>query len=1090
VGLNNDRGRLRLLLASSSVAAMLVGGGAPAAFAACVTPVGNQASVTNSSPITCLDISGITVTGAVTNTSGGVITPSGTSVPTRTGITINNASVGGVVSNAGTISASGSGNAISVTNNTTLESGIIDSGTILSSNHGIFIGGGSTVTKGGTAIRITGHTFTGGISNAGTVTGGNFGIVLSGVTTFSGGIANSGTISGAAQYGIEITNVGAFLNGITNSSGGLIEGNFFAINIEGGATFSGGITNYGTISGGITAVSVGSLSTFSGGISNAGTISSAGHNAIDVTSVAQFGTSDGGGITNSGTLVGGRGIAVNPTGSSIQFGNASLGGGIVNSGSGKISATFTGILVGGLSTFYGGISNSGTISGGSNGIYLASISSFFGGITNTGTITSRGVGIHIGNVTTFATYAVATFSGNISNSGTIVARTGILINAGTTFVNGAAIVNSGIITDTGGTAIDVSAATSAVTIDQVAGTINGAIKLSPNADVLNISGGTINGNIVGQGSSDTINFALGSGTFTYASPFGFSGINQVNIKSGTVVLNGTNSATNITVSGGTLAGNGTIDPSPSTTVTINSGGILAPGPVGGIGTLTIDGTLVFNANSAYAVQIGVGAGNNSNTAVTGTASLDGNGTVTVTPQLGHYNATYQILTTTGGLTGPFAGLSVNGSFVGGATLDYTTNPGDVDLDINGASLLATPPGASGNQQAVLNGINNGIIASPANTALPPQFQMLGSLSGQPLLNALSQLSGEVATGAQTSAFQSMNEFLNLLLDPSSMGGSEGGGPLGFAPEQASLPPEVALAYASILKAPPPASTAQHWTNWGAAYGGSSLTDGNATLGSNNVTASDYGFAGGMEYHVDPSTLYGFALAGGGTNWNLANALGSGRSDTFQVGVYGKRYFGPAYVSGALAFANNWFTTNRTAFAGDQLTASFDGQSYAARLEAGYRYGLPAPAPGAIVGVTPYAALQTQWFHTPAYSETDLTGGGFGLTYNAMTANDTRSELGARFDDLTVVYGMPLILRGRLAWAHDWVSNPSLDAAFQALPGTSFIVYGAAPPTNSALTTAGAELHINANWSLLTKFDGEFAPTSQTYAGSGTLRYTW
>jgi hypothetical protein len=36
----------------------------------------------------------------------------------------------------------------------------------------------------------------------------------------------------------------------------------------------------------------------------------------------------------------------------------------------------------------------------------------------------------------------------------------------------------------------------------------------------------------------------------------------------------------------------------------------------------------------------------------------------------------------------------------------------------------------------------------------------------------------------------------------------------------------------------------------------------------------------------------------------------------------------------------------------------------------------------------------------------------------MTANDPRSELGARFDDFTSLDGMPLILRSRLAWAHD------------------------------------------------------------------------
>jgi len=108
----------------------------------------------------------------------------------------------------------------------------------------------------------------------------------------------------------------------------------------------------------------------------------------------------------------------------------------------------------------------------------------------------------------------------------------------------------------------------------------------------------------------------------------------------------------------------------------------------------------------------------------------------------------------------------------------------------------------------------------------------------------------------------------------------------------------------------------------------------------------------------------------------------------------------------------------------------------------------------------------------------------------MTANDTRSELGARFDDLTALSGMPLILRTRVAWAHDWVTNPALDAVFESLPGSNFIVNGAKPPADSALVSAGAELHLTARWSIAAKFDGEFANGSDTYGGSGTLRYTW
>jgi hypothetical protein len=108
----------------------------------------------------------------------------------------------------------------------------------------------------------------------------------------------------------------------------------------------------------------------------------------------------------------------------------------------------------------------------------------------------------------------------------------------------------------------------------------------------------------------------------------------------------------------------------------------------------------------------------------------------------------------------------------------------------------------------------------------------------------------------------------------------------------------------------------------------------------------------------------------------------------------------------------------------------------------------------------------------------------------LNATDTRGELGGHFDDLTVFRGMPLILRAQVAWAHDWVSNPALNASFESLPGTSFTVFGAPIPHDSALTSASAQLFFTPNWSLQAKFDGEFASGSQVYAGSGTLRYTW
>jgi hypothetical protein len=40
------------------------------------------------------------------------------------------------------------------------------------------------------------------------------------------------------------------------------------------------------------------------------------------------------------------------------------------------------------------------------------------------------------------------------------------------------------------------------------------------------------------------------------------------------------------------------------------------------------------------------------------------------------------------------------------------------------------------------------------------------------------------------------------------------------------------------------------------------------------------------------------------------------------------------------------------------------------------------------------------------------------------------------------------------------------------------------------STIGAELRLINGVSLLGKFDGEFAAHAQTYAGTGTVRYTW
>ena len=65
-----------------------------------------------------------------------------------------------------------------------------------------------------------------------------------------------------------------------------------------------------------------------------------------------------------------------------------------------------------------------------------------------------------------------------------------------------------------------------------------------------------------------------------------------------------------------------------------------------------------------------------------------------------------------------------------------------------------------------------------------------------------------------------------------------------------------MPFGPALKTPPTLATFdQRWTAWGAAYGGSGTANGDPVIGSTNVSAHVAGFAGGLDYHVTPDTVW-------------------------------------------------------------------------------------------------------------------------------------------------------------------------------------------------------------------------------------------
>jgi uncharacterized protein with beta-barrel porin domain len=319
---------------------------------------------------------------------------------------------------------------------------------------------------------------------------------------------------------------------------------------------------------------------------------------------------------------------------------------------------------------------------------------------------------------------------------------------------------------------------------------------------------------------------------------------------------------------------------------------------------------------------------------------------------------YDILHAAAGLGGTtFSGAGVP-NFA--ARLSYTAT--DVFLTLN--AELGAGSSLNRNQQSVANGISNAVNAVGT---LVPGFANLFALTGANLATGLTQLSGETATGSQQATFDAMNLFMGLMTDPFVAGRGDGaasgaGAPTGYASTQTTG--ATRDAYAMFTKAPP-AAFEQHWSLWAAGYGGSQTTDGNASLGSNSTTSSIAGTVVGADYRISPNTLAGFALAGGGTSFSVANS-GSGHSDLFQAGAFMRHTVGPAYISAALAYGWQDITTNRTVTAAgiDQLRAEFNANAFSGRLEGGYRF--VSPWIGGI-GITPYAAGQFTTFDLPAYA---------------------------------------------------------------------------------------------------------------------------
>src|SRR5215831_9151980 len=520
------------------------------------------------------------------------------------------------------------------------------------------------------------------------------------------------------------------------------------------------------------------------------------------------------------------------------------------------------------------------------------------------------------------------------------------------------------------------------------------------------------------------------------------------VNAGTLSVNGSIASSPVFVNfGGTLGGNGSVGPTA-----ILAGGTLSPG--NSVGTLTVNGNLVFAAASLYMVEVQGSTADRTN--VSGTATLAG--TVGVVNLGGIPAHSYTILSAAAGRIGTFDSVAaVNLAAFLTASLAYT--PTDVQLNLT--SGIGRIPGLTLNQSSVAAALDASFNAGGGT--LPG---LLG-LSAAQLPAAMDALSGEGVSATQETAFGAAGMFTSIMMDQGAFwrsgetidvnGVAFAGEPLAYAPVKKSKTAE----HPAFKEMAWPAPYQSRWRAWLTGFDGVFKLAGEAGIGSASISHDTGGLAGGLDYRFAPDLLLGFAVGGSSSNFSVRDRITSGHLEGAHFGGYAVKTWGALYTAGALSFGT--FRNSETrSIAGigptETATGSFGSNLLSGRVEVGAKQVFGRFA------VTPFAAAQFAELWQNAFTETNPVPAGaagpLGLSYGSISVSSLPTFVGAQFDTrFAFANGMVLSPYARLSWVHEFNPTRSIDATFIALPGAAFTVDGPRASSDAARIDAGAKLAI-------------------------------
>lgn len=591
---------------------------------------------------------------------------------------------------------------------------------------------------------------------------------------------------------------------------------------------------------------------------------------------------------------------------------------------------------------------------------------------------------------------------------------------------------------------------------------------------------------IGDHGTGILNFNHTSNGYVFAPAL--SGSGQIDHYAGTTILTGNSAGfTGQTfVTGGSMIVNGSLENSP---FTVAAGGTLGgSGKVGALtvngtlspgnspGTLTVNGNLTLGAGSTYVAEVQAAAADRIN--VTGTASLAG--TLRLVPLGGPYNfnSSYVLLSAAGGRNGTFGTVDTSGSFGAGVTSAVSYTGSDVLLTLTANALVGGPMPVLGqttqNIAAVASALDNAMAGGADLSALFNVYnQPAAALPG-----ALNQLTGEVHGSVPAMAASASDQFLRTMLDPTAIGRQAGPSTAGFTRTVRKGTDTPALP--SLMDVPA-------YSLWGAAFGSTGRTDGEARIGSARRDLDDAHIAVGADLRVAPGTVVGVGVSGGNARASLSGGLGRAEADVFQAGLYGTTRIGGLNLAAAVAYGRLENEVKRAVpVLGSSLSSSYGANAWSGRLQA----SLPVYEVGGF-SASPFAAIQSIHVSTPHVVEGNWAGAAGGaLALKGRSDRTTRTELGARIDLAGTIGAAPVTGYVRAAWAYYAERDAGIGASFLGLAGSSFIAEGARAPRNSALLTAGVDVRITPAVTLGAGLDGELAGSASRIGGSAKLKVSF